>query len=811
MKNMKKTLIMCISLCLIVLVAIGGTVAYLTVDPVEKSNVFTVGEIAIKLDEVVDTVGAATVTPGENGATYVNVMPGDYLKKEVSIENTGTRPAYVAVEVTLNNANLINTAIDEFYEAKGYSESQLQEIYDYIFDGFGLNYTKVDADGNATGMRLTITGDDMPEKALQVDSVKTISEYWLQYSGNWFKDEDTVIPYDGYYTTGMNDYELRYTYYFLLEAGEKSTLFNGFNVPSAFNAEQLKMFEGLNIDINASAIQADNFATAQEAFSTLKNEIVWEVKDAASLAEKLSKGGKIRLVNDIANDGEVLEIPSGVNVELDLNGKTFTAGSDGYAFANVHGGTLIINDTAKDGAVNGVIYTEAGGKTVINDGTFNAVDGGKYVLLNSAGSLTINGGEINGGSSYPIYSYDDGHELVINDVTVNGTFGCINAYAAGNVTVNDGTFKMTGVSGNTSHLVYVSGTTNMTINGGTFEKLDGISMSGTGGGGICTASNAKIIINDGDFSGDYRDLYVWSAGSEIIVKGGTYKFNPTAEGAKIADGYKLVQNSDGTYTVEMPKASTASDLKNEIANGSSLVAVDGKLVSEDLNWMTFTKDTTIQGGSISRDTASGNPLTVKGTNKVTFEDVKFESVKGSAVLATRQDGANIVLNNCVFDNLAAPSTGNTGIQVYAKDVTMVFNGCTFNNMPIVTNSSYKGNVKLVFNNCTFTWTGANCPGMINIENDIIADIDFNNCKYVYDALDSKYSKNFVATSTSVGEGTTVDFNNFEMIGKGNVCSAWTIVGKGGVKTGNNVTVTATGIKTYTFNGEAVDFDTYLFK
>ena len=306
MKSMKKTLIMCISLCLIVLVAIGGTVAYLTVDPVEKSNVFTVGEIAIKLDEVVDTVGAATVTPGENGATYVNVMPGDYLKKEVSIENTGTRPAYVAVEVTLNNANLINTAIDEFYEAKGYSESQLQEIYDYIFDGFGLNYTKVDADGNATGMRLTITGDDMPEKALQVDSVKTISEYWLQYSGNWFKDEDTVIPYDGYYTTGMNDYELRYTYYFLLEAGEKSTLFNGFNVPSAFNAEQLKMFEGLNIDINASAIQADSFIDAKDAVENMSL-----TEDGLKSAMTAFSVLKAEYADDGINNGSVTEtVPS---------------------------------------------------------------------------------------------------------------------------------------------------------------------------------------------------------------------------------------------------------------------------------------------------------------------------------------------------------------------------------------------------------------------------------------------------------------------------------------------------------------------
>jgi hypothetical protein len=45
MKNLKKTLVMCICLVLIAVMAIGGTVAYLTVDPIEKGNVFSVGNI----------------------------------------------------------------------------------------------------------------------------------------------------------------------------------------------------------------------------------------------------------------------------------------------------------------------------------------------------------------------------------------------------------------------------------------------------------------------------------------------------------------------------------------------------------------------------------------------------------------------------------------------------------------------------------------------------------------------------------------------------------------------------------------------
>lgn len=411
MKNLKKTLVMCISLALVIVLAIGGTVAYLTVDPIEKSNIFTVGDIAIELTEKVDgTKGAATATLTEDGATYSNVMPGDYLQKEVSVKNTGSRPAYVAVEVTFNNALEINKAIDQFYEAKGYNEAQIQQIYDYIFDGFGMNYTKTDAAGNAAGMRLTITGDAMPEKVLQVDSVKTISEYWLQYSGNWFKDQDTIIPYDGYYTAGMGDYQLRYTYYLLLEKDEEATLFKGFNVPAAFNEEQLKMFENMNIDINASAIQADNFDNAKDAagnmslteddvksamtaFSVLKKEYAddginngsatevvptwdgtadtsWYNEEAdefeLTTAEQLA-GLAVLVDGGNTFEGKTIKLASNINLyEVDENGERVSFDPIGYGYNTVFKGTFdgqghTISNLYQNGWALGLDYSTEGG------------------------------------------------------------------------------------------------------------------------------------------------------------------------------------------------------------------------------------------------------------------------------------------------------------------------------------------------------------------------------------------------------------------------------------------------------------------
>ncbi len=261
--KLKKVLLSALSLVLVAAVSIGGTLAYLTMDAGDENNVFSIGNVNVSLSEDVAIFGeGGEVKKTENGADYAGIMPGDYLKKEVTVTNNGKTPAYVAVTVTLNNALAINKAIDEVYEKAPYeyTAEQVQAVYDFIFDGWGLNYGKdLDGDGtNDAGMRLTITGNDMPENVLHVDSVKTISDYAQFYSGNWFGEQSDVFPFDGYYTSDMDKYELKYIYYAYLPAGEATTLFNGLNVPAEFNNEQIKMFDGLKIDVEAKAIQADN-------------------------------------------------------------------------------------------------------------------------------------------------------------------------------------------------------------------------------------------------------------------------------------------------------------------------------------------------------------------------------------------------------------------------------------------------------------------------------------------------------------------------------------------------------------------------
>ncbi len=378
--NIKKYLTMGLSLVLVAAVSILGTIAYLT-DTDSKLNTFTVGNISIALKEDVGVVGeGATVTETADGAVYTGAMPGDYLKKEVTVTNDGNNAAYVAVTVTLNNALKINKAIDAVYEAKGYTADKIQAIYDNVFVGWGINYNPRPADGgiSATGeknARGVIDGSfGLPEKVLKVDFAKTTdvsNDTYMIDTSNWFKTEQEnngnyggFYPASkGYYTADMNDYEIKYTYYMLLEKGESSTLFKGLNVPEVFNKEQLAMFDGLKIDVKAAAIQADNFnGDAKAAFTALKTELADGVNDgdagsfaapvstADELIEALEKGENIELVDDVKIEPANMSNAygkTGINVKngqtIDGNGNTIDikgAGGTWDSGINTTGGTI---------------------------------------------------------------------------------------------------------------------------------------------------------------------------------------------------------------------------------------------------------------------------------------------------------------------------------------------------------------------------------------------------------------------------------------------------------------------------------------
>lgn len=109
----KNMLVMALSLALIAVVAVSGTLAYFTDKTDTKTNTFATGKVAIDLhDETNDASVAAT----ENGLNYMDVVPGDKLNKQVYVTvDKNSSDSYVAVRLAFESKGAKPT-LEEMYK-----------------------------------------------------------------------------------------------------------------------------------------------------------------------------------------------------------------------------------------------------------------------------------------------------------------------------------------------------------------------------------------------------------------------------------------------------------------------------------------------------------------------------------------------------------------------------------------------------------------------------------------------------------------------------------------------------------------------
>lgn len=282
----KKIVAMCLVVALAVVAIGGATLAYFT-DKDQVVNTFTIGDVDIDLYEYTDYNGDGvrdTDKKFQEHIYYSDIMPGDEMVKVPVIENTSTtNDAYVRVAVVMNNLSAINTAIDDVYEKKtkpetdeGYTDEEIQKIYDYVFNGWGINYTKREDGGRRMWMGDRTKGEDSPV-LYNVDMIGKVNEnYAMVDMNNQFQTEEEKAKFaensrhdgildvslgdpQGYYWNAAQPDERVYVFYLKLKAGESYELFQGLNVPADFDEAQLDMFKDLSIGIYADAIQTANF------------------------------------------------------------------------------------------------------------------------------------------------------------------------------------------------------------------------------------------------------------------------------------------------------------------------------------------------------------------------------------------------------------------------------------------------------------------------------------------------------------------------------------------------------------------------
>ena len=212
MKTKSKALLLTLCAVLLVAASVLGTMAYLTSKD-EVVNTFTVGKVAIKLDEAkVSTDGTPVEGADRVKGNEYHLLPGHTYTKDPTVTVLkDSEASYIKMTVTFSKASAL----------------------DAIFAPTGADLTSI------------FNGYDAAN--------------WI-YKGNT-KDA----------ATGTRTYEFWYKEAVGAPNGDVAldALFDSITVPGNITQEQLKTIEGMTITVTAYAIQADGFANADAAWAKL--------------------------------------------------------------------------------------------------------------------------------------------------------------------------------------------------------------------------------------------------------------------------------------------------------------------------------------------------------------------------------------------------------------------------------------------------------------------------------------------------------------------------------------------------------------
>ena len=209
----KKSILMAaIAVMLVAVLVVGGTLAYFT-DTKSETNTFTMGNVKITLDET-DVTNPETRTA--KGNTY-NVYPGQIVKKDPIVHNTGNNAAYIRATVNVSDwMNLVAAYYPDFKET--FPNDGYKAALNLLVGELGKGWSVVEV----------VKGDTF-----------TIGQF----------DAKFILKYDG-----------------TLAAGADTTaMFQNVLVPAGLDNANASSFS--SVKVVAQAIQADGFNTWEAAFA----------------------------------------------------------------------------------------------------------------------------------------------------------------------------------------------------------------------------------------------------------------------------------------------------------------------------------------------------------------------------------------------------------------------------------------------------------------------------------------------------------------------------------------------------------------
>ena len=211
---MTKKRFVAILLCvtLVALAAIGATFAYLT-DTKTVDNTFTMGNVAIKLDEtnVNDPTGDRVTS------NAYNVYPGAVVTKDPVVHNTGKNAAYIRATVNVSNwMNLCAAYYPDFKET-------------FPNDGYKA----------ALNLLVGELGEGWSVVGVEAGDTFTIGQF----------DAKFILKYDGKLASGA----------------DTTAMFQTVTIPTGIDNVNTDSFK--EVKVVAQAMQADGFDTWEAAFA----------------------------------------------------------------------------------------------------------------------------------------------------------------------------------------------------------------------------------------------------------------------------------------------------------------------------------------------------------------------------------------------------------------------------------------------------------------------------------------------------------------------------------------------------------------
>ena len=219
MKLKSKIILICALAVTMILISVGGTLAYITSQD-STVNTFTVGKISLTLDEAaVDDYGQAI--PGANRVKNregdIKLIPSQRIDKDPTVTvKKGSEPAYVRMILTIHNESVVSDIV---------------------------NTARHGLDGDYANLLYNWSNNEWVYETYTVDATANTISFEFRY----------VDIVDARNVT--DDLKL-------------TALFEGLNVPATLTSEDLENLEAgdFQVDVVAHAIQTTGFTSADEAW-----------------------------------------------------------------------------------------------------------------------------------------------------------------------------------------------------------------------------------------------------------------------------------------------------------------------------------------------------------------------------------------------------------------------------------------------------------------------------------------------------------------------------------------------------------------